>query len=206
MNRRRGKWAGLAGRKWDLISLRFACLWLARAPLPACRRMVLVWRFHLKQNPLISVVAPSIKKSFFVCFFGWKHPVLLLCPLVALVCPTIHFSQVILFWLWCAAVITATAVSISIFSLWCHMMSCRLQLIDDLSYEDVKKCYRGSVSPAPHMLAHACFPGNHIPPATSCFEDNLELCWRSDLRRWRSSASLLLPPRSLVSLLCGVRR
>ncbi|KAF1385170.1 hypothetical protein PFLUV_G00127890, partial [Perca fluviatilis] len=23
----------------------------------------------------------------------------------------------------------------------------RLQLIDDLSYEDVKKCYRGSVSP-----------------------------------------------------------
>lgn len=27
-------------------------------------------------------------------------------------------------------------------------MSCRLQLIDDLSYEDVKKCYRGSVSPS----------------------------------------------------------
>lgn len=39
------------------------------------------------------------------------------------------------------------------FSLWCHVMSCRLQLIDDLSYEDVKKCYRGSVSPAPHTLA-----------------------------------------------------
>lgn len=28
----------------------------------------------------------------------------------------------------------------------CDLMSCRLQLIDDLSYEDVKKCYRGSVS------------------------------------------------------------
>lgn len=27
-------------------------------------------------------------------------------------------------------------------------MSRRLQLIDDLSYEDVKKCYRGSVSPS----------------------------------------------------------
>lgn len=88
-------------------------------------------------------------------------------------------------------------------------MSCRLQLIDDLSYEDVKKCYRGSVSPAPHMIART-------PDLVSLettflqqphlFRENLDLCRGSDLRRWRSSSSLVLSPQSLVSLLCGVRR
>lgn len=44
----------------------------------------------------------------------------------------------------------------------CDLMSCRLQLIDDLSYEDVKKCYRGSVSTTHLSLSH---PQHHFQPS-----------------------------------------
>uniref|UniRef100_A0A674NDL5 GRAM domain-containing protein n=1 Tax=Takifugu rubripes TaxID=31033 RepID=A0A674NDL5_TAKRU len=39
----------------------------------------------------------------------------------------------------------------------CDLMSCRLQLIDDLSYEDVKKCYRGSTVSKYNSQYHKLF-------------------------------------------------
>lgn len=86
----------------------------------------------------------------------------------------------------------------------CALMSCRLQLIDDLSYEDVKKCYRGSVSTT-HVATNLSlwYPQHHFQPSDLDLKATLRSTFNAGLhpQNFAGRMRILLPQQEFFQFI-----